>query len=147
MNFTRNEVRGEHLVFSKKGFQGFISEILRVAGLLEEKFTFFNSLETTKISKNLRLSVYINVVLLTNLPEEFESCFYFKYSRSYVTKFYSLGDKTFETYFSITKQLKFLNSCCSIICSYCSVVCLISKNELKNDRIFKIFEIKRNSDS
>ena len=29
---------------------------------------------------------------------------------------------------SITKQLKFLNSHCFIVCSYCSVVCLISKN-------------------
>ena len=35
---------------------------------------------------------------------------------------------------SITKQLKFLNSHCSIVCSYCSVVSLIAKNELKNDR-------------
>ena len=32
---------------------------------------------------------------------------------------------------SITKQLKFLNDHCSIVCSYCSVVCLIAKNELK----------------
>ena len=37
---------------------------------------------------------------------------------------------------SITKQLKFLNSH-SIVCSYCSAVCLIAKNELKSDRIFK----------
>ena len=44
---------------------------------------------------------------------------------------------------SLTKELKFLNFHCSIICSYCSVVCLIAKNELKNDRIFKSFEIKR----
>ena len=28
---------------------------------------------------------------------------------------------------SITKQLKFLNSHCSIVCSYCSVVYLIAK--------------------
>ena len=27
----------------------------------------------------------------------------------------------------ITKQLKFLNFHCSIVCSYCSVVCLIAK--------------------
>ena len=32
---------------------------------------------------------------------------------------------------SIIKQLKFLNSHCSIVCSDCSVVCLITKNELK----------------
>ena len=45
---------------------------------------------------------------------------------------------------SISKQLKFLKSHCSIVCSYCSVVSLIAKNGLKNDRIFKFFEIKRN---
>ena len=32
---------------------------------------------------------------------------------------------------SITKQLKFINFHCSIVCSYCSDVCLIAKNELK----------------
>ena len=32
---------------------------------------------------------------------------------------------------SIIKQLKFLNSHCSIVCSYCSFVCLITKTELK----------------
>ena len=32
---------------------------------------------------------------------------------------------------SITKQLKFLNFYCSIVCSCCSVVWLITKNELK----------------
>ena len=32
---------------------------------------------------------------------------------------------------SITKQFIFLNSHCSIVCSYCSVVCLIAKNGLK----------------
>ena len=32
---------------------------------------------------------------------------------------------------SKTKQLKFLNSHCSIVYSYDSVVCLIAKNELK----------------
>ena len=53
------------------------SEILRLVGLLGEKFTFFNSLGATKISRSLRLSVNIN------FPEQFESCFYFKYSRSY----------------------------------------------------------------
>ena len=61
----------------------FISEILRVVGLLEEKFTFYNSFLTTKISRSLRLPVYINVVLLIHFPEQFELCFYFKDSRSY----------------------------------------------------------------
>ena len=47
---------------------------------------------------------------------------------------------TVITYFisSITKELKFLNFHRSIVCSYCSVVCLIAKN----DRIFKLFQIK-----
>ena len=31
----------------------------------------------------------------------------------------------------ITKQLKFLNFHCSIVCSYCSVLSLIGKSELK----------------
>ena len=63
--------------FQKRTFQGFISEILRVVGLLGENFTFFNSLGTTKISRSLKRSVYIDVVLLINIPEQFESCFYF----------------------------------------------------------------------
>ena len=83
VTFTRNEVRGTHLVSYNRRFQGFMSELLRVVGLLGEKFTFFNSLETTKISRSLRLSVHINVVLLINFPEQFELCFFFKYSRSY----------------------------------------------------------------
>ena len=61
-----------------------MSEILRDVGLLREKFTFFNSLGTTKISRGLKLSVYINVVRMINFTEQFELCFYFKYSRSYI---------------------------------------------------------------
>ena len=83
VTFTRNEVRGTYLVFSKEENQGFISEILRVVGPLGEKFTFLNSLGTTKISRSLRFSVYINVVLLINFPEQFKLFFYFKYWRSY----------------------------------------------------------------
>ena len=48
---------------------------------------------------------------------------------------------------SITKQLKFLNSHCSIVCGYCSVLGLMVKRKLKNDQIFKFFQIKRNSHS
>ena len=48
---------------------------------------------------------------------------------------------------SITKQLKFLYSHCSIVCSYCSDVCLIAKSELKSDQIFMFLQIKRNSQS
>ena len=46
---------------------------------------------------------------------------------------------------TITKQLKFLNSHCSIVCGYCSVLCLTAKSIVKNDQIFKFFQIKRNS--
>ena len=41
----------------------------------------------------------------------------------------------------ITKQLKFLNFHCTIVCSYCSVVCLIAKSELKSAQIFKFFKL------
>ena len=47
---------------------------------------------------------------------------------------------------SITKQLKFLNSHCSIVCGYCSVLCLMAKSIVKNDQIsssFKLNEIHR----
>ena len=67
----------------KRRFQGFISEILRVVGPLGENFIFLNSFGTTKISRSLRLSVYINVVLLINFLEQFKLFFYFKYWRSY----------------------------------------------------------------
>ena len=42
VTFTRNEVCGTHLVFQKKRFQGFISEILKMVrvSLLGEKFIF-----------------------------------------------------------------------------------------------------------
>ena len=40
---------------------------------------------------------------------------------------------------SITKLLEYLNSPCSNVCSHCSIVCLITKNGLKNDRILKFF--------
>ena len=42
---------------------------------------------------------------------------------------------------SITKQLKFLNAHCSIVSSYCSFVCLITKSELKSDQVFKFFKL------
>ena len=48
VTFTRNEVRRTYLVFQKRRFQGFTSEILRVVGPLGEKFTYLNSLGTTK---------------------------------------------------------------------------------------------------
>ena len=50
---------------------------------------------------------------------------------------------TVITYYntSITKQLKFLNSHCSIVCGYCSVLCLTAKRIVKNDKIFKFFKL------
>ena len=42
---------------------------------------------------------------------------------------------------SIIEQLKFLNSHCSIVCGYCSVLCLMAKSKLKYDQIFKFFQI------
>ena len=41
---------------------------------------------------------------------------------------------------SITKQLKFLNFH-SIVCSYCSVVCLIAKTELKMIEFSSFFKL------
>ena len=76
-----------------------------MVGLLTEKFTFFNSPGTTKISRSLKLSVYINVVLLINFPEQFELCFYFNIRE--VIKFYNLGDKTFETDFKCYDEITF----------------------------------------
>ena len=75
-----------------------MSEILRVVDLLGEKFTFFNSLGTTKFFRNFKLSVYVNVILLINFPEQFELCSASNIGE--VIKFHNLGDKTFETDFS-----------------------------------------------
>ena len=62
VTFTRNEVRGNILsFFQKRRFQGFISEILRVVGLLGEKFTFLNSLGTTKFP---RVSDFLFILML-----------------------------------------------------------------------------------
>ena len=42
---------------------------------------------------------------------------------------------------SITKQLKFLNSHCSIVCGYCSILCLTVKSIVKNDQILSSFKL------
>ena len=69
-----------------------------MVGLLGEKLTFFNSLGTTKISRNVRLSVYINVVLLITFQNNLN---YASTSNiREVIKFYNLGDNTFETDFN-----------------------------------------------
>ena len=106
MTFTGNEVRGTHLVFSKEEISRFHIYNFESGRSLGRKVHFFNSLGTTKISKSLRLSVHINLVLLINFLEQFELCLYLKYSRSYIIiiiiyKFYNPGDKTFETDFSL----------------------------------------------
>ena len=44
VTFTQHEVRRTHLVFQKKKFQGFISEILRVTSLLGEKLNYASTL-------------------------------------------------------------------------------------------------------
>ena len=47
---------------------------------------------------------------------------------------------------SITKQLKFLNFHCSIVCDYCSVLCLTAKSIVKMIKFsssFKLNEIHR----
>ena len=38
---------------------------------------------------------------------------------------------------SITEELKFLNSHCSVVCGYCSALCFMAKSKLKYDQIFK----------
>ena len=74
LTFTRNEVRGTHLVFfQKRRFQGFISDILRMVGLLGEKFTFSTPLGQPNFQESHTNSNSIN----------FELCFYSKYSRSF----------------------------------------------------------------
>ena len=41
----------------------------------------------------------------------------------------------------LAQQLKFLNSHCSIVCSYCFVVCLVAKNELKMIKFSSSFKL------
>ena len=65
---------GHQLVFfQNKTLQSFNCEILRVVDLLGEKVIFFDSLGTTEITRNFKLSDYIDVALLNNFPEQFES--------------------------------------------------------------------------
>ena len=77
-----------------------------MVGLLGEKFTFFNSLRATKISRILRLSVYINVVLLILAFQDNLNYASTSNIRE-VIKFYNLCDKTFETDFSFDESEKF----------------------------------------
>ena len=43
---------------------------------------------------------------------------------------------------SITRQLKFLNSHCSIVCGYCSVLCLTAKSIVKMIKFLSSFKLK-----
>ena len=43
---------------------------------------------------------------------------------------------------SITKQLKFLNSHCSIVCGYCSILCLTAVSILKKIKFSTSFKLK-----
>ena len=45
--------RGTHIVFQKRRFQGFICEILRMIGLLGEKFTFSTPLGQPNFQESL----------------------------------------------------------------------------------------------
>ena len=74
MAFTRNEVDGIHF-FDKGRFQGFIYEILREVSPLGEELIFSTPLRQPKLEELPNF--------LANFIEQFESCFYFKYSRSY----------------------------------------------------------------
>ena len=42
---------------------------------------------------------------------------------------------------SITKQLKFLNSYCSVVCGYCSVLCFMTKSKLKMIKFSSSFKL------
>ena len=42
---------------------------------------------------------------------------------------------------SITKQLKLLNSHCSIVCGYCSFLCLMAKSKLKMIKFLSSFKL------
>ena len=79
VTFARNEVRRTYLVFSKEEISRFHIRNFESGRSLGRKVHFLSSLGTTKISRSLRLSVYINVILLISFPEQFKLFFYFKY--------------------------------------------------------------------
>ena len=99
MTFTRNEVRGTHLVFQKRRFQGFIFEILRVVGPLREKFTFLTPLGQPQFPE---VSDFLFILMLS-FSQTFQNNLNYASASNIgeVIKFYNLGDKTFETDFSL----------------------------------------------
>ena len=102
--FTRNEVSGTHLVFEKRRFQGFTSEILGLVKSLRRKVHFvFNSLGTTEISRACKHSFYI----ISSCPSLCSTCpiqnnlnHASTSNIREVMKFSNLGDRSFETDFS-----------------------------------------------
>ena len=83
MTFTRNEVRRTHLIFSKEEISRFHIGIFESGRSIGRKVHFFQLAWDNQNFQESQTSVYINVVLMINFPEQFELCFYFKYSRSY----------------------------------------------------------------
>ena len=71
---------------------------------------FFNSLGTIKIFRSFKFSVYINVILLINFPEQFELCFCSSIRE--VMKLYNLGNRSFKTDFSFTHVPKIYRMKC-----------------------------------
>ena len=67
VDFHMKRSKRDTFSFSERRFQGFVSEILRVVGLLREKYFFSTHLGHPKFP-GMSDSVYINVVLLINFP-------------------------------------------------------------------------------
>ena len=74
-------------LFQKRRFQGFISEIMRMVSVLRES-SFSQLPWDNQISTILKHFVYTHVVLLINIPEQFE--LYFTLNIQEVLKFYNL---------------------------------------------------------
>ena len=132
-DFHTNEVRGAHLVFSR-----FHSRTFESGKSLGRKVHFF---QLPWGNQNLMefQTLYINVVLLLNFSEQFELCFYLKYSRQ-VIKFYNLDNKSFETEFS------YWDTCCHYTptaCCYATrayeIRLYVKDRKRRFDRIWLLF--------
>ena len=82
MAVTQRDRGGLRLVFSKEEISRFHLRNFESYKSLERKVDCFESLGTTEHFRIFRLSVYIHVVLPISIHEQFELCFYFKYSKS-----------------------------------------------------------------
>ena len=93
--FTQNEVDGAHLTFfQKKRFQSFMSEILRVAGLLVENVIFFNCRRTTQVSLIFKFSAFIHSGVVKTFQNNLVHASTSNVRES--IKFYNAGDKRLE---------------------------------------------------